>query len=183
MSDPTQELDRGVADSRPRPGLRLLPWTLAGLALILVLSAVFLTTDTALQMVTRRAIAASEGRLDIVGARGSLLSAVLIDRLAWRGDTMAIDAEQLAVTWTPAGLLSRQLNVNSVSAKRIALTLRASEASKPPGNFALPLGVNLERVGVERLEWRAGTKSGVRAMTLPYGSTKPLIPVLADLAR
>ncbi len=144
-----------------RRGVRVLAWTLAGLALLLALGAAFLTTDAALQMLIRRVIVASEGRLDIVSAEGSLLSTVRIARLAWRGDTMAVDAEQLAVTWTPADLLSRQLRVKGVGAKRIALTLRDSDAPAASGNLALPFEVNLEHVGVERLEWRAGAKNGV----------------------
>ncbi|MGI8894262.1 MAG: hypothetical protein ACR2HE_01175, partial [Casimicrobiaceae bacterium] len=161
MNEPAQEFDHSAGKSRMRRSVRVLAWTLAGLALIIALGAAFLATDTALQMLIRRAVAGSEGRLDIVGAKGSLLSTVRIARLAWRGDTMAIDAEQLAVTWTPADLLSRRLSVNGVEAKRVALTLRDSDETTPPGNLALPFEVNLEHVGVERLEWRAGAKNGV----------------------
>nr|MBA3777442.1 hypothetical protein [Betaproteobacteria bacterium] len=121
MSEPTQEFDHRAGKPRKRRSVRVLAWTLAPLALAVALGAAFLSTDTALQMLIRRAIATSEGRLDIVGAKGSLLSTVRIERLTWRGDTMAIDAEQLAVTWTPADLFSRRLRVNGVGAKRIAL--------------------------------------------------------------
>ncbi|MEJ7668745.1 MAG: translocation/assembly module TamB domain-containing protein [Casimicrobiaceae bacterium] len=161
MSEPTQEFDQCAGKPRKRRSVRVLAWTLALLALAVALGVAFLSTDTALQMLIRRAIATSEGRLDIVGAKGSLLSTVRIESLTWRGDTMAIDAEQLAVTWTPADLFSRRLRVNGVGAKRIALTLRDSDATTASGDLALPFEVTLEHVGVERLEWRAGAKSGV----------------------
>ena len=161
MSETIQQADSRAGKPLIHRGVRMLAWTLAGLTLFLALGAAFLTTDTALQMLIQRAIAASEGRLDIVGARGSLLSTIRIDRVTWRGDTMAIDADELAVTWTPADLLSRRLVVKEVGAKRIALTLRDAESTAAPPNLGLPFEVDLERVGVERLEWRSGEKHGV----------------------
>ena len=133
------------------------------IAIILIGAAVtaFLSSQTALEMVIARALAASEGRLTIQGAAGSLLSTVRVARIAWRGDDVDVEADDMALTWSAGGLFVRQVNVTGLGAHRLAITLKASDAPLSlPRDLSLPLEVSVANVGVERLEWRVGTRAG-----------------------
>ncbi len=140
------------------------PGVLLTLAVLLAALAVagyaFLGTQTALDWVLQRAVAETQGRLSIDGARGSLLSTVQVGRITWRGDDVDVEAEAIALTWSPTALLSRRIAVSGLGAKRIALFIKPTPTGGPPASLALPVDVEVRNVGVERLEWRDSTSSG-----------------------
>ena len=120
---------------------------------------------------SRRAVAAADGHLTIEGAEGSLLSTVRIARIAWRGDEVDVEARETALTWSPFDLLSRKLIVQGLGAQRLSLDFKKSQksASGLPATLALPLEVDVRNIGVERLEWRTGERSGyVTGVTFDY---------------
>lgn len=160
MSD-VHETIQAVPPPRRRRGARV--GIGSGIVLILIGAAAtaFLSSQTALEMVIARALAASEGRLTIQGAAGSLLSTVRVARIAWRGDDVDVEADDMALTWSASGLFVRQVNVTGLGAHRLAITLKASDAPLSlPRDLSLPLEVSVANVGVERLEWRVGTRAG-----------------------
>ena len=63
----------------------------------------FLSGQAALDLVVREAVARSGGALEIDGATGSLLDTVRIRRITWRGPDTRASADDVALTWNPAG--------------------------------------------------------------------------------
>ena len=145
---------------------------LVGLALVLLVAAYFaLGTQRALDYVVQRAMDQSESHLVIEGASGSLLSTVLVDRIAWTGEDMNVEAREIALTWSPWDLLSRKLIVQGLGTKRLSLEFKKSErtATGLPPSLAVPLEVDVRNIGVQRFDWRTATQSGsVSGITFGY---------------
>lgn len=158
-----------VAPAPPVPKRRLgrtLAWLAGELAVVaaaLVAGAwVLLGSEAALDYVLERAVQASEGRLTIEGGEGSLLSTVRVARIAWRGDDIAVEAREVALTWSPLDFLSRRIKVEGLGAKRLSFDLSGTGGAGggPPASLALPLEVEIRNIGIERIEWRTGTDAG-----------------------
>lgn len=150
--------------------LRHVSWFGVALVLLLAGGIAWLGTPAALDLAIARAVAASEGRLTVEGASGSLLSTVRVDRIAWRGDDVQVEADDMALTWSVVGLFTRHVNVTGLGAHRLAITLKGSNAPlSPPADLSLPLEVSVDNVGVERLEWRVGAREGtLRGVVFDY---------------
>jgi translocation and assembly module TamB len=156
------------ADTTPaRQPSRLWRWlrrgSWLGVAVILALASGvgWLSTQSALDAAVSRAIASSEGRLTVEGATGSLLSTVRVPRIAWRGDDLAVEADDVALTWSVIGLFTRRVNISGLGAHRLAITMKGSDSPLAlPADLSLPLEVSIANVGVERVEWRVGNRAG-----------------------
>ena len=167
--DPSDNRSPPSARGRRRSGRGLL------LAVVLLAAAIgamvaFLATDTALGLVLQIAVARSGGHLSIEEPAGSLLSTVRAKRIGWHGPDATMTADGVVLTWSPAALFSRGIVVNGVSAQRLALNVRVSDAATPlPASLALPTNVAIDRVAVDRFEWTVGTRHGViAALTFGY---------------
>ena len=150
--------------------LRHLSWLGVASALMLAGGIAWLGTPSALELAIARAIAASEGRLTVEGATGSLLSTVRVARIAWRGDDVEVEADDMALTWSVIGLFTRHVNVTGLGAHRLAITMKGSDAPlSQPTDLSLPLEVSVNNVGVERVEWRVGARAGtLRGVVFDY---------------
>jgi len=160
----TDESETAAAPSAP---LRAWRWmrrgSWLGVLLIVALASgiAWLSTESALDLAIARAVGASQGRLTVEGATGSLLSTVRVARIAWRGDELAVEANDVALTWSVVGLFTRHIAVTGLGAHRLAITMKGSDApAAPPTDLSLPLEVSIANVGVERLEWRVGVRAG-----------------------
>ncbi|MEO8677144.1 MAG: hypothetical protein ABI569_16330, partial [Casimicrobiaceae bacterium] len=143
-----------------------------GIALVLAFAGgvAWLSTPAALELAIARAIAASEGRLTVEGATGSVLSTLRVARIAWRGDDVEVEADDVALTWSVIGLFTKHVNVTGLGAHRLAITMKGSDAPlSQPTDLSLPLEVAVDNVGVERLEWRVGARAGtLRGVVFDY---------------
>ena len=142
--------------------LRAVAW-LAAIAVAFVAAAWWaLGTQAALDYVLQRAVTAAEGRLTIEGAEGSLLSTVRIARIAWRGDTLDVEARETALVWSPLDLVSRRFIVQGLGAKRMSFDFKETKEAQGglPASLELPLEVEVRNIGVERIEWRVGGNGG-----------------------
>jgi len=142
--------------------LRAIAW-LAAMAVVALAAAWYaLGTQAALDYVLQRAVASAEGRLTIEGGEGSLLSTVRIARIAWRGDTLDVEARDTALVWSPFDLVSRRFIVQGLGAKRLTFAFKETKDAPGglPASLALPLEVEVRNIGVERIEWRGGGNSG-----------------------
>jgi len=166
-----------ISTPAPAPPSRPRRWprVIAGLVLgLLVLGGAFyawLGTEAALRTVLDRVVAASEGRLTIEGAQGSLLSLVRVDRLAWKGDDVDVEAREIAMAWSPFDLFSRRFSVSGLGAKHIAITMRESADTTTglPATLALPLEVAIRNVGVQSLTWTTPKGNGaISGITFGY---------------
>ncbi len=130
-------------------------------ALALAAGLVFVASEPALQIAVRIMIARSEGRLEVDGASGSLLSDVRVKRLVWRGPGATMTADEVAINWNPRALWSRGIVVKGLGAQRITLAIQPSDSAvPPPPTLALPTDVAIDEVAVADFEWTIGTNSG-----------------------
>lgn len=170
-------LAAGSAPGQTRPRRRR--WVRALGAMLVALVAVvavvaaggyWLSTQSALDWLLARAAARSEGRLDVEGATGSLLSTVHIARLRWRGDEVALEASGVALTWTPFDLFSRRFHAQGFAAQHLDVTLSNSNATTTlPASLALPLEVTIAQAGIGRIDWHAKDRNGtVTGLKLGY---------------
>jgi len=146
---------------------------LVGLVAVLLVAAyIALGTQRALDYVVQRATDEAQGHLVIEGARGSLLSTVLAERIAWTGEGMNVEARDVALTWSPWDLLSRKFIVQGLGAKQLTIEFKPSPGAAPgglPASMALPLEVDVRNIGVQRLDWRTPTQAGyVSGITFGY---------------
>ncbi len=145
---------------------RTLAWLAGELAIVAVALVAgawaLLGSQAALDYALQRAVQASAGRLAIEGGEGSLLSTVRVARLAWRGDGVAVEARDVALTWSPLDFLSRRIKVEGLGAKRLSFDFAQAGGAGGglPESLALPLDVEIRNIGVERVEWRTGTGEG-----------------------
>jgi hypothetical protein len=120
-----------------------------------------LTSQAGVDWLARELVARSGGAIEIEGATGSLLDSVRVRRLVWHGTAAKVTANDAALTWRPSALWSRNVAVESLSARELFVEIAPSGgASPPPADLALPFEVAIDRVAVDSLEWRAGTNRG-----------------------
>jgi hypothetical protein len=147
-----------------------------GFALLAVVAAAvlaFVASEFALTTAVQIMVARSEGRLEVDGASGSLLSAIRAKRLVWRGPGATMTADEVAINWTPMALWSRGIVVKGLGAQRITLAIQPSDgAIPPPPTLALPTTVAIDEVAVANMEWAIGTNSGrITGLTFGYAGS------------
>src|SRR5262252_995188 len=125
MSAPeTPNSERPARRRRGAPSmLARIASTVATVVVLLVGAYAFLGTETALKLAIDFMITRSDGRLAVEGAVGSLLSTVRVKRLTWKGPEATVSADDIALDWTPAALLSRGIVVEGLGAQRIDLAI------------------------------------------------------------
>ncbi|MFT4100403.1 MAG: translocation/assembly module TamB domain-containing protein [Burkholderiaceae bacterium] len=110
-----------------------------------------------LDWVVRRAVSATEGRLAVDNARGSLYSGVQFDRLAWRDPAgPTIEVREGELSWRLGALVEKRLHVPLVKARSVQVELPPSDdqPGKPtelPESLKLPIGVQIDDVVVNTL--------------------------------
>lgn len=173
--EPTQP---SAAAARPAPRRRRLRGALfaaalsvAALAAALIAAAVaLLATDAGVGIAARELSLRSGGHLAIEGATGSLLDAMHVHRIVWRGPAVQVTATDVALTWSPAALWSRSVVVHTLGAQRLEVDVEASDAAVAlPASLALPFEFAIEHLAVSRLDWRVGPNRGaIRGLALSY---------------
>ncbi len=149
-----------------RRALRAALWTLAGFAslvvVLIVAVALLASSDAGLPYVTRQLTRLTDGKLEIDGARGSLLSKLSVAQLRWRGATTTIVASDVVVEWDPSALARRQLRIHALGARVIDLAVAPSahSSSDLPNSLGLPLAVVIEHASVTTLNWKLGERAG-----------------------
>jgi translocation and assembly module TamB len=113
------------------------------------------TTEAGLRWALARAVELAEGKLTIEDARGTLASQVSIARLRYGDDGIDIDAQDVRARGSALALLRGKLGIEPLHIARLRVGLAdARTPSKPAPELALPLGIRLGDVQVERLELR-----------------------------
>jgi len=141
------------AKPRRRRWLRRL--ALLALLLLAALTALVLwsRTEHALSTVVGALERASDGRLEVHGAAGTLYGPLRIQRLVAREAGSEVVVEALSLEWSPAVLLAATLQVDRLVAESVTLRLASGDASAAvPAALRVPLRVALNDVRVERIE-------------------------------
>ena len=156
---------------RVRRPLKIAGWTLGGLlaALLLVLFAVWAAANTErgqawIAATLETALSAPGAAASVQDLQGPLPQDARLGRLVLRdGDGAWLTLEDVRLTWSPLALLSGRLELQAVTAERIALDRlpAGGGADEPPdeqpqpGAFELPdlpVAIRLDRLAVARLE-------------------------------
>jgi translocation and assembly module TamB len=115
-------------------------------------------TEAGLRWALARAVELAGGKLAVEGVQGTLASEVSITRLRYGDDGIDIDAQDVRGRGSALALLRGKLGIEPLRIARLRVALADAKApSKPPPDFALPLGIRLGDVQVERLDLRTAT--------------------------
>lgn len=124
-------------------------------ALLALLGAVAWLTAT--EDGLRRLAGLAEGVVAVEGPRGSLWRRIEVDRLAYRDDDgLSVEVHDAALSWSPWHLVVGVLQLRTVEAARVAVTLPASTAD-PAGDagFRLPrapVAIRVDRIELPRID-------------------------------
>jgi translocation and assembly module TamB len=157
---------------RLRRPLKIAGWTLGSLVAVLLLAVLGLwgaaNTERGQAWIAATlegALSTPEAAASVEGLRGPLPEDARLDRLVLRdADGAWLTLKDVRLTWSPLSLLSGRLEVQAVSAARIALDRLPAGAKKEeapptedgaPASFELPelpVAVRLDRLAVDRVE-------------------------------
>ena len=160
--------------SRARRVARALAWSVFGaLVGVIVLVAgvtLFVGSETGLPYVLGQITRLTDGRLEVDGARGSLLSKLRVAELRWRGETTTVIARDVVVEWQPSALARGELRVNALGAQSVDLAVAPSEGAPAelPRSLGLPLTVVIDHAGVTTFDWTLGERAG-RVTGIAFG--------------
>jgi translocation and assembly module TamB len=174
MSDPVPREGTRPGTAAPsaprRRWLRVSLFTAALAAALAGAGYAFLASDAGVEFAARELALRSGGKLAIEGATGSLLHAMHVRRIAWRGPEAQVTATDITLTWSPTALWSRRVVLQTLGAQHLQLDMDASDAAvTPPENLALPFELAIENLSLARLDWRVGPNRGaIRGLALRY---------------
>lgn len=100
------------------------------------------------------AVAASNGRLQLEDASGSLYGSLRIGRLRWETEDIVVSAEAIDLDWRPRALRRRTLLIDTLRVGQLAIEQKADGGAQRSSTTAvprLPLSVSLPHVRVDRL--------------------------------
>jgi translocation and assembly module TamB len=123
-----------------------------------------LRSETLLQAVLDRAVAASGGRLSVEDAGGTLLGPVRAGRIVWHDGPLTVAVDEAAVAIDARALLRGRLRVLEASADHVeVVTEPGGAAATPPASLAPPIGIELVEARIGELVVReAGSESPLR---------------------
>ncbi|MBP7537781.1 MAG: DUF490 domain-containing protein, partial [Ottowia sp.] len=88
---------------------------------------------------------------------GSVRSGGKVRRLVWDKDGLRVEVHDAELQWTPAALLARTLQIDTLSARRIVVDDQRPKgdepAAGPPESFALPLHIQVKALRAGELQW------------------------------
>jgi translocation and assembly module TamB len=153
-------------------GVRIFAVSLGVASLILAVAAGVLVwwakSETALQWAVSKIVATSGGRVSITGVHGSLAGNLVLDRILYKTPDIEVQFTNVAVDWRPHALLSRRVNIATLSADTVEITpLPSSAPAALPDSLALPVAVGIDRLRVAKLVVHSGATpyalSGIEA--------------------
>jgi len=117
--------------------------------------------EASLQWLAAQAVARNAGKLELEGAHGSLYGPLRFSRIAFEDGGQRIEADKVALDWSPLALLSGRVAVTRLEIGTLRVTLReqGGAAAQLPADLGLPLGLSLARVRINQLVLRAGGRS------------------------
>ena len=139
---------------------RLLRWIGAGFLVLLLLLAAVLTwllaTGSGARFVLARATAATEGRLSVEHAQGTLSGPLLLQGLRWRDPAAGVDARvgRIQLDITPLALFSRRVDIDALAIADVDVALvTVPEEPTPPSeplSLQAPIDVFLDGLVLQR---------------------------------
>lgn len=137
-------------------------------------------TESGLRWALARAQAAADGKLEVEGARGVLAGAVAFERLAYRSESLAVEARGVRTELGLLAALGGRVALDPLEVEFLELAPRGGGKPGAAGAPAVP--VALDRVSIARLELvREGTRHVLRDVRLKLAGTTERIELAATL--
>ena len=165
-------------DAAPKParhrrrGTTITLGFVALVAIAIVAVVGFALSERGLTYIADRIVARSGGRIGIEGASGSIASTMRFRHITWRGADATLIADDVVVDWNPQTLLHQHLSIHGLGARHVDLAIKPSPGGtpiSPPDNLALPIKVDIDRLGIGELAWHTGPRSGsITGLALAY---------------
>ncbi len=104
---------------------------------------------------------ANKVQLQLGVLQGNLLTGLDISSLDYHKDGLSLHAEKLSFRWQPLGLFFTEVNVQSLSAEKIALTLPPAKNEPEPEHYewpslAQPVRIKLEKIHLQDIQIQQG---------------------------
>src|SRR5262245_58634912 len=126
------------------------------------------TSEGAVVWLAGRVAAAAGGSLEIVQPRGSFGGTVRIERLRYEDADFRVTASDVAVEPALVAVLTRRAVLRNLTARELEILVKPTPA-KLPASLALPLGVSVERLAIDRVVLRVDPEElAFTAMSLAY---------------
>ena len=159
MSD---EPTRSPSKPRRARALAIAAATAIAVAALVLLGAAYVASSRAVVAMLDYAVERSGGRFAYEGASGSVFGTMYVARLHFRDGTTRVVAEDVEIALSPRALLESRLVLPRVAARRLEVEWPPGEArdTPVPASLALPLPVDVARILIGRIDWKAGTRQG-----------------------
>ncbi len=153
---------------------RVLIWSLAGLLALLLftLGGLWLWAGSEGSLATALRWAGAQQPIVTEEVTGNIRGSGKVRRLVWEQGGLRIEVHDAALSWTPAALLARTLQIDHLSASRILVDDQrpAGEPSTgPPESIALPIKLQVKELAAGELRWAGPPPTACR--TWPAIST------------
>jgi translocation and assembly module TamB len=134
----------------------------AWISLVLVLAAIvggglaaawLATSERAVTWLAARAVAAAGGALEITAPRGALGGTVRIARLRYEDEDLRVTAREVELEPALVAALAGRIVLKTLAARELEILVKPTPA-KRPDSLALPLGVAVDRVAIDRVVLR-----------------------------
>src|SRR5215470_14185741 len=130
------------------------------------------TSEGAVVWLAGRVAAAAGGSLEIVQPRGSFGGTVRIERLRYEDADFRVTASDVAVEPVLVAVLARRAVLKNLTAHELEILVKPTPA-KLPASLALPLGVSVERLAIDRVVLRVDPEELVfTTVSLAYEFTE-----------
>ena len=130
------------------------------------------TSEGAVVWLAGRVAAAAGGSLEIVRPRGSFGGTVRIERLRYEDADFRVTASDVAVEPVLVAVLARRAVLKNFTAHELEILVKPTPA-KLPASLALPLGVSVERLAIDRVVLRVDPEELVfTTVSLAYEFTE-----------
>ena len=149
---------------------KILLW-LVVLSVALVLGLMwFAGREWTLQYALGELTSRTEGRVNLIGARGGLYEGLTFDRLEIRRPDQLIVLEQGVILWEPAMFLSKTLHVKQANIARITVEIikKSTTPAQEPASLELPINLVMPLAKVGVIEIRDADKT-TRLTSLELG--------------
>jgi translocation and assembly module TamB len=161
---PTRVPSAGSAARRGPRRRRALKIALAAVALLGIAVAALIgygLSERGLPFIVARIVAQTGGRITVDEPSGSVAGTMRFRRITWHGADATVTADDIVVDWNPGALWSKRLSLRGLGARHVDIALKPSPGpTGPPTDLRLPLAVDIERLAVAELVWRAGPRGG-----------------------